>query len=111
MTIASWVVWYIQPITHNLSFPRCGFLWSLGGNWRLHKSFEKTPDGLDTEELWQVTLLKANIIARQHPDICFNLQLDFEKNGCGNKLRLGNNKDTVDGRNPKANHLGCIKPH
>eukprot|EP00435_Cladocopium_sp_Y103_P061583 s227_g23.t1 len=43
------------------------------GNWELHKSFENSPDGLDTEELWQVTLLKAGVMARQHPDICFNL--------------------------------------
>lgn len=43
------------------------------GNWELHKSFEDSPDGLDTEELWQVTLLKAGVLARQHPDICFNL--------------------------------------
>jgi len=57
------------------------------GNWRLHKSFEKTPDGLDTEELWQVTLLKANIIARQHPDICFNL---LARNSSGPREREDN---------------------
>ncbi|CAK9068736.1 unnamed protein product, partial [Durusdinium trenchii] len=43
------------------------------GNWKLHRSFESSPDGLDTEELWQVSLLKAGILARQHPEICFNL--------------------------------------
>ncbi|CAE7867049.1 unnamed protein product [Symbiodinium necroappetens] len=43
------------------------------GNWPLHRSFENSSDGLDTEELWEVTLLKGGILARQHLDICFNL--------------------------------------
>ncbi|CAJ1451996.1 unnamed protein product, partial [Effrenium voratum] len=43
------------------------------GQWKLYRSFESTPDGLDTEELWQVSLLKAGVIARQHREICFNL--------------------------------------
>ncbi|CAK0807463.1 unnamed protein product [Prorocentrum cordatum] len=41
--------------------------------WPVHRAFEDTPDGLDTEELWEVSLLASNVLARQHRGICFNL--------------------------------------
>lgn len=44
---------------------------SARGNWELHKSFEDSPDGLDTEELWQA---RRSQIADRRSDLpYFNL--------------------------------------
>ena len=55
-------------------------------SWRALRRFEATADQLDTEELWEVGLLDAGVLARQHRSICFNVlskDLDAVRRGEG----------------------------
>lgn len=41
--------------------------------WPLLRDFENTWDGLDPEEVWTASLVRAGVLARQHRGICFNV--------------------------------------